>query len=169
MKLLSSWGFTTNGWRGQKGEYWVLIQILLLISFFALPEYRPTGLSISFPVLYGIWGIAAMGALLSIALLGWGVRDLGASLTPLPYPREDGQLVCSGSYRIVRHPLYSGLVFGTLSWAIYQISLTHLLGAGVIFLFLNAKAIREESWLSEKYPEYTEYRQKTKRLIPGVY
>ncbi|MBW4518352.1 MAG: isoprenylcysteine carboxylmethyltransferase family protein [Scytolyngbya sp. HA4215-MV1] len=169
MKILSSWGFTSDGWRGQKGEYWVLIQVLLIIGFFGLPSYRPAGFNIAAPTLYGVWGIAGIGGLSGIALLLRGLQDLGHNLTTLPYPKEDGQLVSSGSYRIVRHPLYSGLIFVTLSWAIYQLSLSHLLGVGIIFVFLNAKSTREESWLTQKYAEYTEYQQNTKKLIPGLY
>jgi protein-S-isoprenylcysteine O-methyltransferase Ste14 len=95
--------------------------------------------------------------------------DLGRSLTPLPYPREDGQLVQSGVYSIVRHPLYSGLIFAALSWAVFQFSLSHLVGAVILFIFFDAKARREEAWLSEKYQEYPNYQERVKKLIPGLY
>lgn len=94
---------------------------------------------------------------------------MGQNLTPLPYPREDGQLVKSGVYSIVRHPLYSGLIFAAFSWVVFQLSLSHLIGAAILCAFFDAKARREEAWLSEKYPEYSDYQQKVKKLIPGVY
>jgi hypothetical protein len=42
MKFLSDWGFTREGWRsGERGEYLVLLQGVLLIGFVLLPVYRP--------------------------------------------------------------------------------------------------------------------------------
>jgi protein-S-isoprenylcysteine O-methyltransferase Ste14 len=171
MKLLSDWGFTPEGWRsGERGEYLVLLQGALLIGFVLLPVYRPVGWAIDSPALLSVrWGIAVALGLGASVLIIKGLLDLGRNLTPLPYPREDGQLVKSGVYSIVRHPLYSGLIFAAFSWVVFQLSLSHLIGAAILCAFFDAKARREEAWLSEKYPEYSDYQQKVKKLIPGVY
>lgn len=171
LKLLRDWGFTRKGWRsGERGEYLVLLQGALLIGFVLLPVYRPANWVIDSPVLlYLRWGIAAVLGLGASLLMGKGLLDLGRNLTPLPYPKEDGQLVRSGIYSIVRHPLYSGLIFAALSWVVFQLSLSHLIAAAILFTFLDAKARREEAWLSEKYPEYSQYQQRVKKLIPGLY
>ncbi len=169
MKLLKEWGFSREGlWNNQRGEYWVFVQGLLLIGFVLLPVARFVEIK-SAEVLYFSWGIGGAIALFSSILIFKGLLDLGRNLTPLPYPRNDGQLVQSGVYSIVRHPLYSGLVLAALSWTIFQVSLSHLIGTVVLFAFFNAKASREEVWLSEKYPDYLEYRQRVKKLIPWVY
>ncbi len=170
MKLWFDWGFTATSWRGERGEYWVLGQAILLLAFAVLPVYyppgwgRPQGAWLSL-----LWAIAATLGLGAIVLLGSALYYLGQSLTPLPYPRSNGNLVQSGPYRYVRHPIYSGLIFATLAWALYQVSCSHLLGNLVLATFLNAKASREEVWLSEKYPEYSDYRHRVKKLIPWVY
>jgi protein-S-isoprenylcysteine O-methyltransferase Ste14 len=171
MKLLSDWGFTRKGWRsGERGEYLVLLQGALLIGCVLLPVYRPLNWTMDSPtLLYLRWGIAPAMGLGASVLIFKGLLDLGRSLTPLPYPREDGELVRSGVYGIVRHPLYSGLIFAAFSWAIFQLSLSHLIATAILFIFLDAKAGREEAWLSEKYPEYLEYKQRVKKLIPGLY
>ncbi|HEY9648338.1 MAG TPA: isoprenylcysteine carboxylmethyltransferase family protein [Chroococcidiopsis sp.] len=171
MKLLTDWGFRWAGWRdGQRGEYWVVAQGLLLLGFVLLPVYRPAAIA---PLLADIagWTLAIAIALGVVAalFLGKGLFDLGQSLTPLPYPREDGQLVESGVYGIVRHPIYSGVLFGAIAWAVYTISLSHALAAIALLIFFDAKARREESWLAEKYPNYEAYRQRVKRLIPWLY
>ena len=170
MKLLTDWGFGRAGWQqGARGEYWVLAQALLLLGMVFLPPYRPWGLQLSLPWLYGVWGSAVGLGLTAVILLGKGLLDLGQSLTPLPYPKDDGQLVQVGVYGIVRHPIYSGVILGVLAWALYQLSLTHVAAAIAFFLFFNAKAHREELWLADKYPDYAAYQQRVKKLIPGVY
>jgi protein-S-isoprenylcysteine O-methyltransferase Ste14 len=97
------------------------------------------------------------------------VLDLGRNLTPLPFPKASGSLVQTGIYGWVRHPLYGGLVLGALSWAIFHLSFSHLLGVLVLLLFFNAKADREETWLLQTYPEYAEYRTHVKKLLPWLY
>ncbi|HBE30605.1 MAG TPA: isoprenylcysteine carboxylmethyltransferase family protein, partial [Cyanobacteria bacterium UBA11368] len=52
MKLLNQWGFSREGlWNNQHGEYWVVIQGLLLIGFVLLPVYRLVGFEIKSPEL----------------------------------------------------------------------------------------------------------------------
>lgn len=170
MKLLSDWGFTWEGWRqGQRGEYWVVTQFLLLLAFVLLPIYQPSGLHLPFYALYIALPITFILEFAAALLVVRGLSDLGQSLTPLPYPRQDGELVQSGVYGVVRHPIYSGIILAALGWAILQVSVLHLLGAIALFLFFNAKAGQEENWLSEKYPDYAEYRQHVKKLIPWIY
>ncbi|HEY9752525.1 MAG TPA: isoprenylcysteine carboxylmethyltransferase family protein [Coleofasciculaceae cyanobacterium] len=159
---------STPFWKGTKGEYWVLAQLLLLVGFVWVPVY-PKLPPIVFPWQYGIWFLSGLLAGLAALLLGRGVIDLGRNLTPLPYPKETGSLVQKGIYELVRHPLYSGLILGALGWAIFHISLSHLLGVLVLLLFFNAKADREEIWLSQKYPEYGEYQSHVKKLLPWLY
>jgi protein-S-isoprenylcysteine O-methyltransferase Ste14 len=168
---LSEWGFTRQGWRnGERGEYLVLLQGILLIGFILLPVYRPVEFNSDFPAqLYLRWGVAAIFGLMALGLVIKGLLDLGHNLTPLPYPKDNGQLIQSGAYSIVRHPLYSGIIFAALSWVVFQFSLSHLIATAVLFAFFNAKASREETWLTQKYSEYSDYQQRVKRLIPGVY
>ncbi len=171
LKLLSDWGFTRQGWRsGERGEYLVLLQGALLIGFVLLPVYRPASWVINSPaLLYLRWGIAAAWGLGAAVLIIKGLLDLGHNLTPLPYPKEKGKLVQSGVYSLVRHPLYSGLIFAASSWVVFQLSLSHLISTAILFAFFDAKARREEAWLTEKYPEYSQYQQRVKKLIPGLY
>ena len=171
MKIFSDWGFTRQGWlNNMRGEYWVLAQAALLILFIILPVYRLDWLNVLAPEwVYFTWSIAAILGLGAALFLLKGLLDLGQQLTPLPYPKDEGQLVQSGVYSVVRHPLYSGVILLALSWAIFQFSLSHFLGAIALFIFLDVKARREENWLTEKYADYADYRQRVKKLIPWLY
>lgn len=169
MKLLTDWGFSSTSWQGARGEYWVIAQITLFIGFLALPVYHLPNVALASSVWDGIWTAAVLLGLFAAILILKGLLDLGHSLTPLPHPRDDAQLVRSGIYSFVRHPLYSGLVAGAFSWALYQVSLSHLIGTIIVFVFFNAKANCEENWLLQKYPDYADYQQQVKRLIPWLY
>ena len=108
---------------------------------------------------------AAGAALAVIAVLGLGSRNLSA----LPHPKEGSVLVEQGAYRLVRHPIYSGLIFGCLGWALLTNSLVALALAGVVLIFFDLKARREERRLMARFPEYASYRQRVHKLIPFVY
>jgi protein-S-isoprenylcysteine O-methyltransferase Ste14 len=171
MKILTDWGFTREGWRNNsRGEYLVLLQGALLAVFIILPVYQLPGLKIeSTQLIYLSWIIASILSLSGLIFIIKGLIDLGKNLTPLPYPREDGELVQTGIYGIVRHPLYSGLICAAIAWTIFQISLSHLIATAILLIFFDIKSRREETWLVEKYPDYSEYRKQVKKLIPGIY
>jgi protein-S-isoprenylcysteine O-methyltransferase Ste14 len=171
MKLLTDWGFTSEGWRNNsRGEYLVLLQGALLTAFTILPVYQLPGLKIqSTHLLYIIWFMASILGLSALILIVKGLIDLGKNLTPLPYPIDNGELVQTGIYRIVRHPLYSGLILAAFGWTLWQMSLSHLIATAILLIFFDIKANREETWLTQKYPDYLEYRQRVKKIIPGIY
>jgi protein-S-isoprenylcysteine O-methyltransferase Ste14 len=156
-------------WKGERGEYWVLAQMVLLIGFAWMPVYRPEHWVEAVWLRDVSWAIAAMLGVTALVLLFKGLLDLGTNLTPLPLPKEQGELIQSGVYGLIRHPLYGGLTLAAFSWALIQLSLSHLLAAVVLLLFFNAKASQEEIWLSQKYPEYADYQQRVKKLIPWLY
>ncbi|MEG4571110.1 isoprenylcysteine carboxylmethyltransferase family protein [Microcoleus sp. N3A4] len=171
MKILTDWGFTREGWRNNsRGEYLVLLQGALLAGFAILPVYQLPGFKIeSTQLLYFTWILASILGLAALILIVKGLIDLGKNLTPLPYPREDGELIQTGIYGIVRHPLYSGLILAAFGWTIFQISLSHLIATAILIIFFDIKSNREETWLTQKYPAYSEYSQRVKKLIPGIY
>lgn len=169
MKFITDWGFSAESWKGQRGEYWVLMQAVLMLGYLLLPVYRPVWLMVQPPLLYGIWVLSGLLFAVAAVFLMKGLIDLGENLTPLPHPKENAQLVQSGIYGIVRHPLYSGIILAAKAYAIGQLSLSHLAATLVLFLFFNFKADREETWLSEKFAAYPEYQQRVKKLIPWIF
>jgi protein-S-isoprenylcysteine O-methyltransferase Ste14 len=148
---------------GKRGEGWFLLQLV----FFALILLAPDIVPLALPLWLRILGLAiiAVGGVFGTG----GVLALGRNLTPFPKPIEGGTLVTSGVYRWVRHPIYTGLILGTLGWSLWH---ANLLGVGLavlLFVFFDLKSRREERWLSEAYPGYAAYRQRVKKLIPFVY
>ena len=154
---------------GPRGEGWVAGQFILLglLVVLGLPGLWNIGSS---GVIGLMWFALGAGAL---AIGAWLVLrafvDLGPSLTPLPRPRSDGRFVESGIYARLRHPIYAGLILGSLGWSALTHSPASLVVALVLAAFLDAKARGEEAWLLDRYPPYAAYRLRTKRFLLGIY
>jgi protein-S-isoprenylcysteine O-methyltransferase Ste14 len=149
---------------GRRGEAWVIAQAVLLLLFAFAPQLGPPwpGSAI---LSYAGWFLAAMGAV----LLVWSARNLGRSLTPFPRPLPGAGLVTAGAYRLVRHPIYCAVLIGALGFSLATGNWLRLALTGVLFVFFDMKARREERWLQEQYPTYAAYKSRVKKLIPWVY
>jgi protein-S-isoprenylcysteine O-methyltransferase Ste14 len=76
-----------------------------------------------------------VGALLiagGIVLAVSGAVELRGALTPLPRPRDGAELVETGAYALVRHPIYGGLILAAFGWALVQASMVAIGLAGVL-------------------------------------
>jgi protein-S-isoprenylcysteine O-methyltransferase Ste14 len=151
---------------GPRGEGWVVIQLVLLGLLAAAGMAGPAW-SGSARVVTSFLGLALMGAGGLLALRG--LVDLRHALTPLPYPRADSDLVDRGAYRLVRHPIYGGIVIGAFGWGLLSASPLALVLAIATLGFFDLKSRREEAWLLEHHRGYDAYRKRTRRLIPWVY
>lgn len=153
-------------WKGTRGEWFVIIQLLLM----ALLLFGPRTVAgwppwrFPFPHLSRLVGIVLMvgggGFLLA------GVTRLGKSLTPLPYPRDEATLVQSGPFALVRHPLYSGGLVFAIGWALFVRGWLTFGFVVLLFVLLDVKSRREERWLAEKFPAYPAYQRRVRKLIP---
>jgi protein-S-isoprenylcysteine O-methyltransferase Ste14 len=98
----------------------------------------------------------------------WARIHIGRNWGTPMSQKDDPELVTSGPYQLVRHPIYSGILVagvGTavaLSWAwLIAVAL-----AGVYFVY---SATIEERNLTEQFPEsYPAYRRSTKMLVPFI-
>jgi protein-S-isoprenylcysteine O-methyltransferase Ste14 len=150
---------------GPRGEGWVAIQGILLAAIAVAGLLGPTWDG-ALRVATSIGGalLLAAGWLLAVR----GIRDLHGALTPLPYPREDADLVETGVYALVRHPIYGGLVLAAAGWALVCASPAALAGAVLLLGFFELKSRREEAWLERRFAGYAAYRARTRRLIPWI-
>jgi len=109
-------------------------------------------------------GVAVMTA--GAAVVAWGVRSLGRNLTPGTEPLPGAELITTGAYAHVRHPIYAGVVLllagYTLAWSNWTLG---LVVGGVAFQYFQAKAGAEERWLMERFPAYKAYMRHVPRRV----
>ena len=153
---------------GPRGEGWVVAQFALVAALVAAAVSRrtawPSGLVLPARTLGAL--LAVVGALVVIASL----RSLGRALTPFPRPRSHAQLVETGPYRHVRHPLYLGALLALLGLSLLATSWPSLVLTAALALLWEGKSRVEEAWLETEFPSYAEYRRRTPgRLVPWLH
>jgi protein-S-isoprenylcysteine O-methyltransferase Ste14 len=101
---------------------------------------------------FAVWARLVMGR-------NWG--------TPMTQ-KDEPELVMSGPYRLVRHPIYSGILLACVGTAI-ALSWTWLVLVALIGIYFVYSARVEERFLEEQFPEqYRAYERTTKMLVPFV-
>ncbi len=143
-----------------------MIQVVLFALVFLAGTMGPVATGSARVALAAVGiGLGLAGGLLALR----GLLDLRQALTALPYPRDGAELVASGSYRFVRHPIYGGIVLASTGWALFMAAPAALAAAAVLLVFFRLKSGREEAWLRDRYPEYAAYAARTRRLLPFLY
>lgn len=88
------------------------------------------------------------------------------SFTVMPEPRRANVLGKSGPYKFVRHPMYSSVLLCAISAALAYSQTFKWLAVLALFIVLWIKLKREEVLLAQLHPEYADYKNHTKTLIP---
>ncbi|MDG5472918.1 isoprenylcysteine carboxylmethyltransferase family protein [Jeotgalibacillus sp. ET6] len=109
--------------------------------------------------------------LTGVILRFWGITHLKAQFTRHVTVRDGDEIVSSGPYRRLRHPLYTGLLFIAVGMALYFTSLIAAVAGGLLTGFMLLKRIRyEEKLLVEKFgPDYEKWMSRRARLLPFIY
>ena len=136
--------------------------ILLLLRLRVLKGHTVT----HDPWLQGV-GLAIF--LLGLALAVWARVYLGRNWGMPMSEKVDPELVTTGPYRTIRHPIYSGIILAmvgtTVAVSVYWLIAVVLLGAYFIY-----SAVMEERYMAGLFPDaYPRYKQSTKMLIPFIF
>jgi protein-S-isoprenylcysteine O-methyltransferase Ste14 len=149
---------------GARGGVWVALQICAGVAVVVLGAVGPQPRRARRLRRAAAVVLAAAG----IATVMTARRDLGTAFSVFPRPRPGTPVAEDGAYRVVRHPMYAGLIaqatavgLGGSPWA--------LVPAGALAVILDRKAAGEEALLDGARPGFAGYRARTRwRFLPGV-
>jgi protein-S-isoprenylcysteine O-methyltransferase Ste14 len=112
--------------------------------------------------------IAAILSVAGIAFAWWGRLHLGKFWSNTITHKEDHRVIDTGPYGFVRHPIYTGLIFGMLVTGVAIGLVTTILGAILISLGMWQKGRMEEVFLSKELGEdaYGAYCRRVPMIIP---
>ena len=115
------------------------------------------------------WALCA-GIVLSFAFCWWARVHLGTLWSGLVTTKADHRIVETGPYRIVRHPIYTGVIAAAFLTACIKSSLPAFAGFGFIWLGFWMTARVEEAFLRQQLGRepYDDYRRRTPMLFPLI-
>ena len=115
------------------------------------------------------WILVALTAA-GLSFAWWARIHLGRLWSDLVVKKSGHHVVDTGPYRLVRHPIYSGLIFAALATAIQKGTSFAILGVALVTVAFMTKARREERFLRAELGEdaYDAYARKTPMLAPSM-
>ena len=116
--------------------------------------------------MWAYWtGVAVL--LAGVAFAVWARVHLGSNWSGTVTVKEDHELIRTGPYAWVRHPIYTGLIAGLIGTAICSGTLRAALGVAIIATALYVKSRTEERFMLETFPgQYERYREEVPALVP---
>ena len=147
-------------------------QILMVcaIALVALPGVPIPILEQRFlpPGLWRFWtgaAITAVGLLFAVC----GRHHLGSNWSQSVTVKQNHELITSGPYSLVRHPIYTGLLLGFLGSAVARGEWRGLLAVALLFGVLWRKLRLEEKWMRAQFGDvYESYSRQVAALVPHV-
>ncbi len=108
--------------------------------------------------------------LAGVAFAIWARVTLGANWSGVVAVKEEHRLVRRGPYRIVRHPIYTGILTGLAGTALARGSLHSILALPVCGFGFWLKSLTEERFMVEQFgEEYMGYRHAVRALVPFIF
>jgi protein-S-isoprenylcysteine O-methyltransferase Ste14 len=140
--------------------------VLLSVNIIPLPWlYRqlwPQGL-------WPFW-IGAAVTVAGILFAVWARRHLGTNWSRSVTIKQGHELITTGPYSRVRHPIYTGILIGFLGTAIALSQVRGFIAFVLVFLQFWAKLRMEEQWMRSQFGEtYATYAHQTAALVPYLF
>jgi protein-S-isoprenylcysteine O-methyltransferase Ste14 len=152
----------SGGWTGIRGlRVFIFAAFYIVVRDVGLRQHslRPG------PALAAI-GLALF--LLGLGLAVWARLYIGRNWGTPMSRKEEPELVTTGPYHLIRHPIYSGLILALIGTALAT-TLWGLIAVPILGGFFIFSATREEAYLTDQFQDtYRAYKHSTKMLIPFV-
>jgi protein-S-isoprenylcysteine O-methyltransferase Ste14 len=118
------------------------------------------------PANYFTYWLGAPVCVAGLCVAIWSRWTLAGNWSSNVQFKEGHQLIRKGPYRLVRHPIYTGILVMCVAPAVQFGQLHCWLGFLVIGVGLWIKLKQEEAVMMQHFPEYSAYRKEVKALVP---
>jgi protein-S-isoprenylcysteine O-methyltransferase Ste14 len=116
-----------------------------------------------------LWGIGLAAWTLGLALAIWARIYIGRNWGMPMSQKAEPELVTTGPYHRVRHPIYSGIILAMIGTAV-AVSVYWLIAVALLSGYFIYSAVTEEHYMAGQFPDaYPAYKQSTKMLIPFIF
>jgi len=138
----------------------VFLQFLIIILHFIQWDFLTKKEIVKVNSIYNFLGLIIIitGSIVMVK----AIRDLGSNLSPLPRPIGNGNLITSGIYNLIRHPMYYSLILISFGIFITKLSFYYLFLTISLAFIIKFKIILEEKYLNIKFKNYIIYKNKVK-------
>jgi protein-S-isoprenylcysteine O-methyltransferase Ste14 len=110
--------------------------------------------------------VTAGGLLFSI----WARRHIGENWSSAVTVKQDHELITTGPYSVVRHPIYTGLLVAFVGSAVARGEWRGVLAVALIFCIFWLKLRLEEKWMRAQFGEsYEAYSRRVAALVPYIF
>ncbi len=138
----------------------VFLQFFIISLHFFQWEFIPQKQIIQVSTLSYFVGFLII--IIAFIILLVAIKDLGRNLSPLPRPSINSNLVTSGIYRYMRHPMYYSLIFISFGVFMTKLSIYYLFLSISLGLIIKFKIALEEKYLNNKFKNYLVYKNEVK-------
>jgi len=155
-----------------KGWDKVLMGIYLLVLFTTPVVAGLDGVRFEWSVMPFAWHVVGLVGFIPAMIMPLWAMSANAYLATMVRIQDDRdhQVVTTGPYRYVRHPMYVGTIFFGLSIPLFLGSWWTFIPCGLIVVLFIIRTALEDRTLQEELPGYAEYTQQVRyRLLPGVW
>jgi protein-S-isoprenylcysteine O-methyltransferase Ste14 len=152
-------------------SFWLIRILVVALAIFLTANGGISALNntvIPYYLPLAVAGTAILACGIGFAI--WARRTLSTNWSGIIVLKKGQTLTKTGPYRIVRHPIYTGLFFGALgTFLAVDTIITLIFAFGVLLFVLNRVRIEEKLMLEKFGKQYVQYQKGTKKLIPFIY
>jgi protein-S-isoprenylcysteine O-methyltransferase Ste14 len=141
-------------------DYWLVGTQFFLFFLFLFPT------NYHFVVVIFLQISSLILSILGFVIVLVALFNLDKSLTAFPTPKSNSELITTGLYHFVRHPIYTGILLTVFGYSLYSQSVSHLVISFLLLILFYFKTNYEEQKLVLKYTDYKAYRSRTGRFLP---
>lgn len=117
-------------------------------------------------------GVAVAGLAIEVAgvaLAAWARYCLGANWSGAVTLKEGHELIGSGPYKRIRHPIYTGIALGLAGTAVFIGEWRGVVAFAAMLISFFFKARKEEAWLTREFgEEFGRHRERTGMFFPKI-